>query len=169
MNDIIEIYKKNLEDRNKKPVKGTLSLIKKEDTNDVINVTKNFQIAANSKFFTKNNIQVVINNKDINDDIDIKNGIETINIFLIINKKSIYNIIINNKDDLNNLLNKINNIEYVYITYIINNTRQLYIFTKNVDAEIYENYNSKNITNEFENDNLLYELYNKINKYYKNI
>lgn len=168
MNDIIEIYKKNLEDRNKKPVKGTLSLIKKEDTNGDIIVTKNFKIAANSKFFTKNNIQVVINNKDINYDIDIKNGIETINIFLIINKKIIYNIIINNKDDLNNLLKKINDIEYVYITYIINNTRQLYIFTKkNVDTD--ENNNSKDITNEFENDNLLYELYNKINKYYKNI
>lgn len=168
MNDIIEIYKKNLEDRNKKPVKGTLSLIKKENTNDDIIVTKNFQIAANSKFFTKNNIQVVINNKDINNDIDINNGIKTINIFLIIDKKKIYNIMINNKDDLNNLLNKINNIEYVYITYIINNTRQLYIFTKiNVDTD--ENNNSKNITNEFENDNLLYELYNKINKYYKNI
>lgn len=169
MNDIIEIYKKNLEDRNKKPVKGTLSLIKKENTNDDIIVTKNFQIAANSKFFTKNNIQVVINNKDINNDIDINNGIETINIFLIIDKKKIYNIMINNKDDLNNLLKKINNIEeYVYITYIINNTRQLYIFTKiNVDTD--ENNNSKDITNEFENDNLLYELYNKINKYYKNI
>lgn len=168
MNDIIEIYKKNLEDRNKKPVKGTLSLIKKENTNGDIIVTKNFQIAANSKFFTKNNIQVVINNKDINNDIEIKNGIETINIFLIIDKKIIYNIMINNKDDLNNLLKKINTIEYVYITYIINNTRQLFIFTKiNVDTD--ENNNSKNITNEFENDNLLYELYNKINKYYKNI
>lgn len=168
MNDIIEIYKKNLEDRNKKPVKGTLSLIKKEDTNGDIIVTKNFKIAANSKFFTKNNIQVVINNKDINNDIDINNGIETINIFLIIDKKKIYNIMINNKDDLNNLLKKINNIEYVYITYIINNTRQLYIFTKiNVDTD--EINNTKDITNEFENDNLLYELYNKINKYYKNI
>ena len=168
MNDIIEIYKKNLEDRNKKPVKGTLSLIKKEDTNGDIIVTKNFKIAANSKFFTKNNIQVVINNKDINNDIDINNGIETINIFLIIDKKKIYNIMINNKDDLNNLLKKINDIEYVYITYIINNTRQLYIFTKiNVDTD--EINNTKDITNEFENDNLLYELYNKINKYYKNI
>ena len=167
MNDIIDNYKRRFEDSKKKTVNGTLNI----NLKDIDIKSKNFQIAANSKYYDKSNIHVELNNNF--NGINMDNGLTALNIIIIINKKIILSKNIhklnNNIDDVINLFSNSENITCGFITYIINSTRNLFIFCNDkrntISARLKEDdFKFKDITNDFENDSLLYELYNKIIK-----
>ena len=101
------------------------------------------------------------------------NGLTTLNIVIVIDKKIILSKNIhklnNNIDDIKNLFSNSANNTCGFITYIINSTRNLFIFCNDKSNTIStrlkdDDFKFKDITNDFENDSLLYELYNKIIK-----
>ena len=83
MNDIIDNYKKRLEDSKKKTVNGTLNI----NLKDIDIKSKNFQIAANNNYYDKSNVHVELNNNF--NSINMDNGLTTLNIVIVIDKKII--------------------------------------------------------------------------------
>ena len=167
MNDIIDNYKKRLEDSRKKTVNGTLNI----NLKDIDIKSKNFQVAANNNYYDKSNVHVELNNNF--NSINMDNGLTTLNIVIVIDKKIILSKNIhklnNNIDDIKNLFSNSANNTCGFITYIINSTRNLFIFCNDKSNTIStrlkdDDFKFKDITNDFENDSLLYELYNKIIK-----
>ena len=61
MNDIIDNYKKRLEDSRKKTVNGTLNI----NLKDIDIKSKNFQVAANNNYYDKSNVHVELNNNKV--------------------------------------------------------------------------------------------------------
>jgi hypothetical protein len=161
MDNMLDIFNK------KKKVSGTLNI----NLNDrVEGITKNFQISTNSSYYEKNSVHVELTSKIGN--INIENGY-TANIIVVINKKIILSKNIDNLTndfyDIKNIFNNNSKITCGFITYYVNSTRNILIFCSDNDNTISnllkgDNFKFKDITNDFEYESLLYELYVKIIK-----
>jgi hypothetical protein len=157
-----------------------LNIIKKKNTiNGKFNINideefreKPFTITADDKYFKSNNITVELSSK-----IDELKGLyrsdlESIRIWLIADNDTILFKKFNNEGLNNDRYNKIiselsiNNNTLKYITYIINENRQIFIFYNNkkdfVNKLTNIDFDFKNITEDFQNNSLLYELNNRI-------
>jgi hypothetical protein len=161
MDNMLDIFNK------KKKVSGTLNI----NLNDrVEGITKNFQISTNSSYYDKNSVHVELTSKIGN--INIENGY-TANIIVVINKKIILSKNIDNLTndfyDIKKIFNNNSKITCGFITYYVNSTRNILIFCRDNDNTISnllkgDNFKFKDITNDFEYESLLYELYVKIIK-----
>jgi hypothetical protein len=161
MDNMLDIFNK------RKKVSGTLNI----NLNDrVEGITKNFQISTNSSYYEKNSVHVELTSKIGN--INIENGY-TANIIVVINKKIILSKNIDNLTndfyDIKNIFNNNSKITCGFITYYVNSTRNILIFCNDNDNTISnllkgDNFKFKDITNDFEYESLLYELYVKIIK-----
>jgi len=161
MDNMLDIFNK------RKKVSGTLNI----NLNDrVEGITKNFQISTNSSYYDKNSVHVELTSKIGN--INIENGY-TANIIVVINKKIILSKNIDNLTndfyDIKNIFNNNSKITCGFITYYVNSTRNILIFCNDNDNTISsllkgDNFKFKDITNDFEYESLLYELYVKIIK-----
>jgi hypothetical protein len=161
MDNMLDIFNK------RKKVSGTLNI----NLNDrVEGITKNFQISTNSSYYEKNSVHVELTSKIGN--INIENGY-TANIIVVINKKIILSKNIDNLTndfyDIKNIFNNNSKITCGFITYYVNSTRNILIFCSDNDNTISnllkgDNFKFKDITNDFEYESLLYELYVKIIK-----
>jgi len=159
-----------------------LNIIKKKNTiNGKFNINideefreKPFNITADDKYFKSNNITVELSSK-----IDELKGLyrsdlESISIWIIADNDTILFKKFNNEALNNDRYNRIilelsiNNNTLKYITYIINENRQIFIFYNNkkevVNKLINIDFDFKNITEDFQNNSLLYELNNRIKK-----
>jgi len=154
---------------NKNKIDGKFN-IKTDD--DVI--VKPFTITADSKYFKSKNITVEldsINNLN-NLKLDISN-LESISIWLISDKKIVFKKINNKTSTSSDIYNKIitellnNSNTSKYITYLINDNRQIFIFYEKKDIVNKletDEYGFKNITEDFKHNSLLNELNIRINK-----
>jgi hypothetical protein len=163
-------------------MEGILNIIKKKNTiNGKFNINideefreKPFNITADDKYFKSNNITVELSSK-----IDELKGLyrsdlESISIWLIADNDTILFKKFNNEALNNDRYNKIilelsiNNNTLKYITYIINENRQIFIFYNNKKEVVNKltniDFDFKNITEDFQNNSLLYELNNRIKK-----
>ena len=163
-------------------MEGILNIIKKKNTiNGKFNINideefreKPFNITADDKYFKSNNITVELSSK-----IDELKGLyrsdlESISIWLIADNDTILFKKFNNEALNNDIYNKIilelsiNNNTFKYITYIINENRQIFIFYNNKKEVVNKltdiDFGFKNITEDFQNNSLLYELNNRIKK-----
>jgi hypothetical protein len=136
---------------------------------------KSFTITADSKYFKSKNISVELSSFSQLDTKLYSPELESISIWLIADNTILFKKI--NKDKLKTddtykeiilELTKINP-TFKYITYIINENRQIFIFHegKKDGVETLVNTNDKsfkNITEDFQNNSLLYELNNRIKK-----
>jgi hypothetical protein len=161
-------------------MEGILNIIKKKNTiNGKFNINideefreKPFNITADDKYFKSNNITVELSSK-----IDELKGLyrsdlESISIWLIADNDTILFKKFNNEALNNDRYNKIilelsiNNNTLKYITYIINENRQIFIFYNNKKEVVNKltniDFDFKNITEDFQNNSLLYELNNRI-------
>jgi hypothetical protein len=162
-------------------MEGILNIIKKKNTiNGKFNINideefreKPFNITADDKYFKSNNITVELSSK-----IDELKGLyrsdlESISIWLIADNDTILFKKFNNEGLNNDRYNKIilelsDNNTLKYITYIINENRQIFIFYNNKKEVVNKltniDFGFKNITEDFQNISLLYELNNRIKK-----
>jgi hypothetical protein len=166
MEDILKIFQK---DKNNTIINGTFYI----NMNDEEIRTKSFNIKADSNYFKSTNITVELSSKK-DELINLyKMDNNSINIWLIVDNTKILlkrfnNLSSDNKVAYNILISTINTSDKVrYITYLVNNNRQIFIFCDDKSNIIY---NMKNqfkfidITEDFSNSSLLYQLYNIINK-----
>ena len=135
---------------------------------------KQFTITADSKYFKSKNINVELSSKidELND--LYRPDLESISIWLIADNDKILLKKINSDTLATDTYNKIilelsnNNPTFKYITYIINENRQIFIFYNGkkdyVNNLINGEFAFKNITEDFQNNSLLYELNNRIKK-----
>jgi hypothetical protein len=163
-------------------MEGILNIIKKKNTiNGKFNINideefreKPFNITADDKYFKSNNITVELSSKIAELKGLYRSDLESISIWLIADNDTILFKKFNNEALNNDIYNKIilelsiNNNTFKYITYIINENRQIFIFYNNKKEVVNKltniDFDFKNITEDFQNNSLLYELNNRIKK-----
>lgn len=163
MEDILNIIGK------KNTINGKFNINIDEDFRE-----KPFTITADGKYFKSKNINVELSSS-LNVNALYSAELESISIWLIADNTILFKKI--NKDKLKtddtykeiiSKLLKINS-TFKYITYIINENRQIFIFHEGKKDEVETLVNTsdtgfKNITEDFQNNSLLYELNNRIKK-----
>jgi len=149
-------------------------IVKKNTINGKFNINieeefieKPFTITADGKYFKSKNINVELSSKI--DELKglYKSGLESISIWLIAdNKILLKKININNEamvEKYNEIIALLINKTFKYITYLINENRQIFIFC-DIEGDIEKKFDFKNITEDFNHKSLLYELNNRIKK-----
>jgi hypothetical protein len=158
-----------------------LNIIQKKNTiNGKFNINidegfreKPFNIIADGKYFKSENITVELSSKIAELKGLYRSNLESISIWLIADNDTIllkkFNNEALNNDRYNNIISELSdNKTFKYITYIINENRQIFIFYNNKKEVVNKltniDFGFKNITEDFQNNSLLYELNNRIKK-----
>ena len=164
MEDILNIIQK------KNTINGKFNINIDDDEFRV----KPFNITADGKYFKSKDITVELSSKIAELNGLYRPDLESISIWLIADNDKIFLKKFNNEtlrsDTYNNIISELstNNPTFKYITYIINENRQIFIFYNGkkdyVKKLLNDDFGFENITEDFQNNSLLYELNNRINK-----